>query len=90
MKKPFKETKVGKILSGGFVKGVLKSIPFGVGELAGNVLDEVNGSEPGELDKKSIIPQLVKLAFYIGLAYAVLNNKITIDDAEQAKDLLAP
>jgi hypothetical protein len=81
--KPFKETKIGKILTNPIIKGAIKSIPLGVGSLAANILDETTTSEPGKADLKTIIPQLLKLAFYGYLAYQFLNG---VYDADAVKD----
>ncbi len=86
-KKKFVETKFGKLLTGKVVGGLIKSIPFGVGSLAGNILDEVNGSQPGEVDKKSIYPQLIKLGIYAVLAYLVVSGKLSQEDAELFKSV---
>ena len=88
MKKKFKETLVGKILTSKIAAGVVKSIPFGVGSLASNILDEVNGSKVGQVDKVSILPQLLKLGFYIALAVAVALGKLTVDQADTAKSVV--
>jgi hypothetical protein len=79
---------IGKILKSGIAKGIIKSIPFGVGSLAANILDEVNGSKPGQVDKVSILPQLLKLGFYIALAVAVALGKLTVDQADTAKSVV--
>ena len=79
MKKKFKETGFGKFLTGKAASGIIKSIPFGVGSIAGNILDEVNGSQSGEVDKKSIFPQIIKLCFYAILAYLLSTGNITVD-----------
>lgn len=92
MKKPFKETKVGMFLTKpavlNVVKGVAKSIPFGIGSLAGNLIDEVNGSKPGQVDMKGIYPILLKIAIYIGLVLMVKYGLIDASDAEQIKQAL--
>ena len=88
MKKKFKETLIGKILTSKVAKGILKSVPFGIGSLAGNIIDEVNGSKSGEIDKKSIYPQLIKLALYAALAYLIVSGKITPEQADTAKSII--
>ena len=86
-KKKFKDRVIGKILTGKVVSGLVKSIPFGVGSLAGNILDEVNGSEPGQVDQKTITPQLIKLCIYAVLAYLVVSGKLSQEDAELFKSV---
>ena len=80
-KKKFIETRMGKLLTGKLVSGVLKTIPFGIGSLAGNILDEVNGSESGSFDPKTLKPQLIKLALYALFAFAVTRGWLTADEA---------
>ena len=86
-KKKFKNTKVGKILTGGFVKGVIKSIPV-VGDLAGNVLDEADGTEAGQLNKKELPVTLLKVIILTIILYMALSGKIGWEEAEQAKDFI--
>lgn len=83
-----KNTKIGKIITSPLIKGLIKSIPFGVGSLAGNVLDEVEGSPSGAADWKTITPQLIKLGLYAVLVYLILNGTITADDAKDAQKIL--
>ena len=85
-KKKFKDTKVGKILTGGFVKGIIKSIPW-VGEVASNVLDD-NGTESGKVDKKELPSTLIIIGIIAVLLYLALSGKIGWDEAEQAKDFI--
>ncbi len=86
-KKKFKETKFGKIITGKIVAGAVKLIPFGIGSLAGNILDE-NGTESGEIDKKTIYPQLIKLAFYATIGLLIAFGKISPEYGEIVKDFL--
>ena len=86
--KPFNETKLSKVLSNPLVKGLIKSIPFGVGSLASNVLDETTTSPTGKWDLKTILPQLLKLAFYGYLAYQFLHGTFTEEDIKQAQKII--
>ena len=85
-KKKFKDTKVGKILTGGFVKGIIKSIPW-VGEVASNVLDD-NGTESGKVDKKELPSILIRIGIIAVLLYLAMIGKIGWDEAEQAKEFI--
>lgn len=91
-KKKFNQTKIGKFLTSPLVKGVIKSVPFGVGSLAANVLDEVKGGNDvaGAVNWQTVTPQIIKLAFYIGVAIAFAKGMLTFDEAEQVKDLINP
>ncbi len=87
-KKTFKETKIGKLLTNPIIKGAIKSIPLGVGSLAANILDETTTSESGKADLKTIIPQLLKLAFYGWLAYQFLHGTFTAEDVKDAQKIV--
>ncbi len=89
MSKKFKDRKIGKILTSPIAKGVIKMIPFGVGSLAANILDEVDGSEAGQVDTRTITPQLIKLVIYGVLAYLVVSGKMTNEDSEVFKEVFA-
>jgi len=92
-KKKFKETKVGKILTGKFFKTAVSVIP-GVGPIAANILDEAKGDGKGEIvseagsinwkDPKSIIGGIVTIV----LLYLAMTGKISWEDAEQAKGFI--
>lgn len=86
--KKFKHTKIGKFLTSPFAMGLIKTIPFGVGSLAGNVLDETKTSEAGSPDLKTIIPQVIKLIIYAVLAYFALTGAITFDEVDAAQDVI--
>lgn len=87
MKKKFKDTKVGKVLTGGFVKSIIKSIPI-IGDLGGNILDEVDGSEAGEVNKKELPVTLARIGILAIVLYLALSGKIGWDEAEQAKEFI--
>ena len=88
MKKPFKRTRVGKILTSGVVKAVITKLPFGIGSIASEMLNSTDTPE-GEMNKEKMVHHLVKLAIYAALIYAVLSGKISWEDAESAKDLMS-
>ncbi len=75
-----------KFLNKPLIGGILKSLPFGIGSIAQNVLSPVNGV--GSLDKKELPAQLFKIALYAILVYMVVNGKLSWDDAESAKELI--
>ena len=68
------------------IAGLVKSIPFGIGSLASNVLGEVGGA--GNVDKKELPAQLIKIGIYVVLLYLVFSNKLNMEDAEQYKDFI--
>ena len=86
-KKPFSETKFGKIVTGPLVKGALGMVPFGIGSALSNVLDQ-NGTDPGTVDPQSFAPQMMKIVIYVVLIYLALSGKLTWEDAEQAKSFI--
>ncbi len=88
MKKPFKERKFGKLITSPVAKLLIKSLPFGIGSMAGNILDKTENSEPGQVNKEDAIPQIVKLAIYGILIYMAIKGGISWEDAEQAKNLI--
>ncbi len=100
MKKPFKKTKIGKILTNPTVKAGIKLIPFGIGSAAGHILDEKLGSvedgrittvsSAGSFDEDNTLQDVIKLGFYIALAVMVLLGWIEQDKAESAKGLVSP
>lgn len=67
------------------VAGAVKTIPFGIGSLAANILDNLNGSKPGEVDGRTILPIIAKLAFYAIIVLAIAKGWITAEDAEIIK-----
>ena len=87
MKKPFRETKIGKLATNPIVSGILKSIP-GVGDVIGNVIDETKTSPAGQANWRTMMPQLIKLVITATLTYLWLSGKISFDDAEQAKNFI--
>jgi hypothetical protein len=93
MKKKFKDTKVGKMLTSKVGGLLVSSIP-GIGPIADNILDEVKGEGKGEVaseagsinwnNPKQIIGGVVTLV----LLYLALTGKISFEDAEQARDFI--
>ncbi len=88
MGKPFKESKIGKLIFSKVGKGLIKSIPF-VGDMAANIMDD-NNSEAGTLDKKELPVQIVRMAILGVIVFAALKGWISFDDAEAAKGLVTP
>ena len=87
MKKPFKRTKVGKILTSTVSKSILSKIPFGIGSIASEVFNATDTPE-GEMNREKLVHHLVKLGIYAVLLYLVFSGKIDFDQAEQAKEFL--
>ncbi len=95
MKKKFKETKFGKLVTGRIVKGGLTALPFGIGSLLGNILEEKKGDGQGEVvspagsvDKDRIATDVIKVLFYIVLAVLFLKGVISLEEADSAKGLI--
>ena len=80
------KSKLIKFLTKPLIAGVIKSIPFGIGSLAANVLGEVGGA--GNVDKKELMPQLVKIGIYVVLLYLVFSGKLDMSQAENYKDFI--
>ena len=87
-KKPFNETKFGKIITSPLIKGALGVLPLGIGSTISNILDQ-NGTDPGTIDPQSFAQQMMKLAIYGVLAYLALSGKLTWEDAETAKGFIS-
>ena len=86
-KKPFKETKIGKILTSPIVKGILTKLPFGVGSLMGEVVNSTSTPE-GSINREQLIHNLIKMGIYAVLIYLVFSGKISWDDASSAKEFV--
>ena len=78
--------KIIKFLNKPMIAGLVKSIPFGIGSLASNVLGEVGGA--GNVDKKELPAQLIKIGIYVVLLYLVFSGKLNMEDAESYKDFI--
>lgn len=87
MKKPFKSTKVGKVLTNPMVKTALGFIPFGVGSTIEKVLDS-NQTPEGQINREDLAKSLVKLGIYAVIIYLVLSGKVTWEDAERVKEFI--
>ena len=86
-KKPFKDSKFGKILTSPIVKGVLTKLPFGVGSLVSEVVNSTSTPE-GNINKEQLIHNAIKIVIYIVLIYMVFSGKIDFEQAEQAKEFI--
>ena len=86
-KKPFNETKAGRILTNPLVKGALNMIPFGIGSTIGSILDK-NGTDEGQVDPQNLVQNLMKVAVYAVLIYLVFSGRIDMDQAETAKEFI--
>ncbi len=86
-KKPFKDTKIGKILTSGVAKTALDMIPFGIGSTISQVLNKTDTPE-GSISREQLVKSLVKLGIYAVLLYLVFSGKISQDDAEFGKDFI--
>ena len=86
-KKPFRDTKAGKILLSPIVKSGLSLIPFGLGSVASNILDR-NGSPVGMVDTKTMPIKVMKMVIYAVILYLLLSGKIDLSQAEEAKNFL--
>jgi len=78
--------KIIKFLNKPLIAGIVKSIPFGIGSLASNILGEVGGA--GNVDKKELMPQLVKIGIYVVLLYLVFSGKLNMETATEYKDFI--
>lgn len=87
MKKPFNETKAGKLVNSTFVKTALSLVPFGLGSIASNILDS-NATASGNVDPKTMPIKLMKVVIYAILIYFVFSGKISQDQADTAKDFI--
>ena len=86
-KKPFKDSRVGKILTSPIVKGVLTKLPFGVGSLMSEVVNSTSTPE-GAINKEQLIHNVIKMAIYAVLLYLVFSGKMSLEDAEGAKGFI--
>ena len=86
-KKPFKQTRVGKILTSPIVKGVLTKLPFGIGSLVGEVVNSTASPE-GSINREQLIHNVIKIAIYVVLLYLLFSGKIDMEQAEFGKDFV--
>ena len=87
MKKPFTETKLFRILK--TAQPVLSKVPFGVGELANNLLTK-NTSPAGAVNRSQMVHSIVKMGVYAVLLYLVFSGRLTMEEAESAKEFITP
>ena len=88
MKKPFKNTKVGKILTSPIAKGIISKLPFGVGSMASEFMSDTTDAKAGNMSREKLVHNLVKLGIYAVLLYLVFSGKIDFDQANDAKDFI--
>ncbi len=86
-KKPFKETKVGKILTSSIAKNALEMIPFGIGSTISQILTK-NDTPEGSLSREALAKSLVKLGIYAILLYLVFSGKLDMSDAQDYKEFI--
>ena len=86
-RKPFKDSKVGKILTSPIVKGVLTKLPFGVGSLVSEVVNSTTTPE-GNINREQLIHSLIKMGIYAILLYMVFSDKLDLSTAEDYKEFL--
>ena len=86
-KKPFKETKVGKILTSGVARTALDMIPFGIGSTISQVLNK-NDTPEGSISREALVKSLVKLGIYAVLLYLVFSGKLDMSDAQDYKEFI--
>lgn len=89
MKGKFK-TKVLGFLGNPLVAGAVKMIPGGIGSLAANWLDNLNGTKAGEIDRRTIAPIVIKILIYAALGVAAAKGWLTLEDVEVIKDQISP
>ena len=76
-----------KLLNRPLIKAVVKSIPF-VGDIAQNIEDDSFEHPSGTFNPVAMVPVVIRILFLIALAYFVLKGEITIEAAQDAKELL--
>lgn len=89
-KKKFKHTKIGKVITSPVGSNLVRLIPFGVGSFLGNVIEETKTSEPGQINKFTIFAETAKLLFYMYLVYLWFQGQITIDQVQDAQNIVNP
>jgi len=77
-----------KLLKSPIFRGLIKSLPFGIGSLFGGVMEETAKSKEGEITREELIPLVIKLVIYGALIYLAIDGTITWEDAERAKDVV--
>lgn len=84
------KSKVLVLLGKPIVSGLVKSIPFGIGSLAANLLDNLNGTKAGQIDKRTISPIIIKIVIYAAIGLAISKGWLSIEHAEIIKGQIAP
>ena len=76
-----------KLLNRPLIKAALKSIPI-VGDIVQNMDDESFESPKGTFSPVAMVPSILRILFLIALAFFVLRGDVSIEDAEDVKELL--
>jgi len=63
-------------------------IPFGIGSLASNLLNEVNGTKKGEIDKKSLGPILIQIVIYLVLGILLAKGVLSEGEVNVIKETI--
>ena len=87
MKKAFKDTKFGKIITSGIAKNALEMIPFGIGSTISQVLTK-NDTPEGSMSREALAKSLIKLGIYAVLLYLVFSGKLDMSEAEDYKEFI--
>jgi hypothetical protein len=88
MKKPFNQTKFGKVVTSAPVRTALGFLPFGVGSAANELLSFQPKQPEGHLQSDRWIFHVIKLSIYAVLLYMLLSGKIDMEQATQAKEFI--
>ncbi len=86
--KKFRETKIGKFLTKPAIVKAISAVPI-VGSFASVILNQVNESAAGQVDKKTFWPVVIRSAIGATLAYLVWSGKMTPDEAETAQGIIS-
>jgi len=82
-KKIFKKIAASPLLSIG-----MEMLPFGLGSLAGNLLNKVNDTEEGEVDVKSLVPIIIKMLIYLGLGLLIAKGYLSEGEVNVIKETI--
>ena len=76
-----------KLINKPIIKGVLKTIPF-AGDIIQNIEDDSFQHPTGTFNPVAMIPVIIRLLFLIALAYFVLRGDVSIEDAQDVRELI--